>query len=383
MDTPQILVSAGEASGDRYAARVVEHLRRHFPDAEFFGCAGPELRETGVRPVVDTESLAVVGLAEVITHIPRIYGEYRKLLREARRRRPQFALLTDSPDFHLRVARRLRGLGIPVFYLVAPQAWAWREGRTRQIRRNVRQLHCIFPFEEEFFRQRGVAAHYIGHPLARLVQASGTKQELRQAFGVHPDMPLVTLCPGSRRGEIDRHWPVLRETIRMLAKRHTLEFAWAVPREAVARFGASFFAERTTGLPVRLIEGRTWDALAAADVALPASGTVATEAGMLGIPMVTYYRVSRATWVVGRPLVRTPYFTMVNLVAGRRVVPELIQQNMTAGNLAREVELLLQDNDARRHQAEGLAEVAARLRTAHDPLERSAELIAAEMERIK
>jgi lipid-A-disaccharide synthase len=380
---PSILVSAGEASGDRYAARVVDHLRLRYPDAQFFGCAGPEMRDSGVTPVVETESLSVVGIAEVLAHIPRIYGEYRRLLAQAERRRPRFALLTDSPDFHLRVARRLHGMGIPVFYLVAPQAWAWREGRTRQLRRNVRQLHCIFPFEEDFFRRRGVAAHYIGHPLARLVQASGTKQELRQALGVPPGRPLVTLCPGSRRGEIDRHWPVLREAVLTLARNHTLDFIWAVPRETVARFGQAYFDQRTTGLPVRLVEGHTWDALAAADVALPASGTVATEAAMLGIPMVTYYRVSRSTWLLGRHLVRAPFFTMVNLVAGRRIVAELIQQNMTAANLAREVEFLLGDATARRRQQDDLAEVAARLRTPHDPLELSAALIAGEMERVK
>ena len=171
-------------------------LRHHFPDAEFFGCAGPEMRATGVRAVVRTESLAVVGIAEVLTHLPRIYGEYRRLINEAHRHHPLFAVLTDSPDFHLRVARRLHALQIPVFYLVAPQAWAWRERRVAQIRRNVKQLHCIFPFEEEFFRTRGVAAHYIGNPAARLVRATAEPAALKQAFGFHPEHPLVTLCPG-------------------------------------------------------------------------------------------------------------------------------------------------------------------------------------------
>ena len=163
---PKILVSAGEASGDLYASLAVSELRRLYPNAEFFGCTGPRLRAAGVRTVVDASSLAVVGLLEVVSHIPRIYGEYRKLLAEARVQKPDLAILTDSPDFHLRVARQLTKSGIPVVYLVAPQAWAWRKGRVKTLRQAVRKLLCIFPFEEEFFRREGVNARYIGHPLA-------------------------------------------------------------------------------------------------------------------------------------------------------------------------------------------------------------------------
>jgi len=155
METVKILISAGEASGDLYAAHLVRALRNRIGDVDLFGCAGPKMQETGVRTVVDAASLAVVGLVEVVTHIPRIYGEYRKILRAARRERPRVAILTDSPDFHLRLARRLRRLGIPVVYLVAPQVWAWRKGRIRALRRDLKQLLCIFPFEEEYFRSPG------------------------------------------------------------------------------------------------------------------------------------------------------------------------------------------------------------------------------------
>src|SRR5579863_315462 len=173
----KILVSAGEASGDLYASLAVEELRMAYPDAEFFGCTGPRLRAAGVRTVVDAASLAVVGVFEVVHHIPRIYGEYRKLLAAAERERPDVAILTDSPDFHLRVARRLHQAGVPVVYLVAPQAWAWRRGRLAQMRRTLRHLLCIFPFEENFFRREGVPATYIGHPLAGLVGPALTRDE--------------------------------------------------------------------------------------------------------------------------------------------------------------------------------------------------------------
>src|SRR5579863_5378049 len=175
----KILISAGEASGDLYASLVVEELRRIHPDAEFFGCTGPRLRKAGVRAIVDAASLAVVGLLEVVRHIPRIYGEYRKLIRAAERERPDVAILTDSPDFHLRLARRLKRLGIPVIYLVAPQVWAWRQGRLPAMRQNIDQLLCIFPFEPEFFAAHGIDARYIGHPLTRLVKPSAGREELR------------------------------------------------------------------------------------------------------------------------------------------------------------------------------------------------------------
>src|SRR5436309_1615117 len=183
----RILVSAGEASGDLYASLVVEELRRILPDVEFFGCTGPRLRAAGVRTVVDAASLAVVGLVEVLAHIPRIYGEYRKLLAEAARHECDLAILTDSPDFHLRVARRLHAQGVPVVYLVAPQAWAWRKGRVEEMRRTIRKLLCIFPFEEEFFRREGVDAVYIGHPLAGLVRPAMSKEVFFRKHALDPE----------------------------------------------------------------------------------------------------------------------------------------------------------------------------------------------------
>jgi len=174
----RILVSAGEASGDLYAARVVEILKARLPDAEFFGCAGPRMQAVGVRPVVDQRSLAVVGIVEVLGHLPRIWGEFQKLVRAAAIEKPDLAILTDAPDFHLRVAKKLKRLGIPVIYLIAPQAWAWREGRVKGMRETIERLLCIFPFEERFFADRGVPTTYIGHPLARLVKPALTRAEL-------------------------------------------------------------------------------------------------------------------------------------------------------------------------------------------------------------
>jgi len=229
---PKILVSAGEASGDLYAAQVVEELRRIWPDAEFFGCTGPRLRAAGVRTVVDAASLAVVGLIEVVAHIPRIYGEYRRLLAEVRRLRPDVAILTDSPDFHLRVARQLERDGIPVILLVAPQVWAWRKGRLSGMRRSLKHLLCIFPFEEEFFRRAGLAATYIGHPLAGLVRPAIGRDEFFEKHGLVGDRPLMAVLPGSRRGEAARHLPALLDAVERLNREQAMNFV--LPASAIA-----------------------------------------------------------------------------------------------------------------------------------------------------
>ncbi len=370
-------MSAGEASGDHYAAGVVAHLRRLLPDAEFFGCTGDELRAERVRTVVDAASLSVVGLVEVLRHIPRIYGEYRKLLRAAEQERPAAAILTDSPDFHLRLAARLRRMGVPVFYLVAPQAWAWRAGRAALLRRNVRELHCIFPFEEEFFRARGVNAYYIGHPLAGTVRPTMSREEFLARNRIAPGRPLVTLCPGSRRGETARHlWP-LRDAVNRIGTLRHAEFVLAVPPGARARFGDAFYEPLTSSGRVTIVQGKTRDAMAYADVTLAASGTVVMEAALLGAPVVAFYRVSELSWRVGRPFVKVPFFTTVNLVAQRQVVPELIQDEMTGERLAAEALALLDSEPARAQMKAGLADVARRLAVHGDPLEESARRVAA------
>jgi lipid-A-disaccharide synthase len=372
---PKVLISAGEASGDLYASGLVEALRRRRPDLEFFGCAGPRMKKAGVRPVVDAHSLAVVGLVEVITHIPRIYGEYRKLLRTARAERPEVAILTDSPDFHLRVARQMKKVGIPVLYLVAPQVWAWRKGRLPLMRRTIDRLLCIFPFEPEFFARHGIHATYIGHPLTRLVGPSGSRAELRRRFGIPEGAPLIALLPGSRTGEAARHLPILLEAVDRLraGAKNAPQFILAVPPGTIPP--GSNFRERISAASIQLVEGKTWDVLVCADVALAASGTVTIEACLLETPMVTFYRVNSLSWWMGKALVRVPFYSMVNLVAGRRIVPELIQDQMTAENLARETLALLENKVEREAMRRNLTEVARKLSGPDDPLEVAAALV--------
>jgi lipid-A-disaccharide synthase len=369
----RILVSAGEASGDLYASELVHALRRRMPKAQFFGCAGPRMLEAGVEPVVDAGALSVVGLVEVLEHIPRIYGEFRKLIASARERRPAAAILTDSPDFHLRVAKKLKAQGVPVVYLVAPQAWAWREGRVSQMRGNISRLLCIFPFEEAFFRERGVDARYIGHPLTRIVKPSASREDFFARHRLDHSLPLVTILPGSRDGEAARHMPVLEAAAGKILESAPVQFRVARPRGAVTKSQPIFpRGIQSEGSKIPVIEGETWDAIAHADVVLAASGTVTIEAALLGTPMVTFYRVSPLSWLLGRRFVRAPYLTMVNLVAGKRVVPELIQNEMRAENIASEAVRLLSDAGIRERMKQELAVVRRLLATDAEPMETAA-----------
>lgn len=371
----KILISAGEASGDLYAAELVEALRRSNPALEFFGCAGRRMQRAGVRAVVDSASIAVVGLVEVVTHIPRVYREYRKLVRAAEQERPDLAILTDSPDFHLRLARRLKALNIPVIYLVAPQVWAWRQGRLPLMRQSIDHLLCIFPFEPEFFAAHGIHARYIGHPLTRLVKPSAGRIELRKRYGIPDATPVVALLPGSRKGEIARHLPVLIDTAREIGQAGgnlAPYFILAIPA------GASIsrkLRERISEASIQLLEGQTWDVLACAELALAASGTVTIEAALLGTPLVAFYRVNKLSWLMGRHLVNIPFFSMVNLIAGRRIVPELIQGELSSARLAGETLRLLGDDSARERMRTELRLVAQQLAGPQDPLEAAASLV--------
>ena len=375
----RILVSAGEASGDMYAARLVRALDKHNGHATYFGCTGPRLKEAGVETLLDSSKLSVVGLAEIVGHLPGIYREYRRLVRYLRAHPPDAAILTDSPDFHLRLARHLKLLDVPVFYLVAPQVWAWRQNRVRVIRERVRKLFCLFPFEEPWFQQRHVDATYIGHPLAGMVAPSRTREQFLSRHGIDPATRTVAILPGSRVGEAGRHLPILLDAIKILRQRFAIQIVLATPKGLIERSGLQTFRERIDALSIKVIEDETWDVLAYADLALAASGTVTVEAAVLGTPMVTFYRVTPLSWWVGRRLVKVPFLSMVNLIAGRPVVPELIQYDMTSENLAREAASLLNDASKAAAMREDLAAVRAMLTPQTDPFDEAASVIAAEL----
>ena len=367
----KILVSAGEASGDRYAAELVAALRKRLPDADFFGCGGQHLRKEGLRTVIRTEDLAVVGLFEVVLHVPRIYRRFRQLVAAVRVEKPQLAILTDAPDFHLRLAKKLHALKIPVTYYVAPQVWAWRKGRLKTMRRLIDHLLVIFPFEQEFFSSHRVSSTFVGHPLADHVKVSTERDSFFRQHGLDSNKRLIALLPGSRRGEALRHLPALEDAVSRLASQSDLQFI--LPASVTT--GKAFFEENWSGQRITIVEGKTQDAVGHADLALVASGTATVETALLGTPMVTFYRLSWPSYWLAKMLVDVPFYSMVNLLAGRAVIPELIQQDCNGKKLAAEATRLLQQESERCRMVEALAEIKEKLRAGVPAAERAAEVI--------
>ena len=359
----QLLLSAGEASGDMYAARLATALKQRL-DLVIFGMGGPQMRAAGVDIITDYSEVSVVGITEVFKRLPSLVRAMRRLVDEADRRRPALAILTDFPGFHLRLARKLCPKGIRNVYYICPQFWAWRPWRVNLIRRRFAEALCIFPFEEKFYADAGVPVKFIGHPLVGNVQATLSRESFCKKYGLQQAVPILTVLPGSRRGEIAHHLPVLAEALREIRQRISTppEIVVAVaPELDAARLEAKFPAD----WHVRFIKNDAYNALAAANLAIVSSGTATVETALLGKPMIVVYRLSPLTARLAKPLVKTKFFAMVNLIAGREVVPELIQDDFTPQRVASEAVSLLSDSAHSRMRVEemkrGLREVQTRL----------------------
>jgi len=371
VSSPTILISAGEASSDMYAAGLAKALRER-TGAQVFGMGGPQMAAAGVDLIADYHEVAVVGISEVLHKIPAVIGVQRRIAREAKKRRPALAILVDSPGTHLGVARRLKNIGIPVGYFIGPQVWAWRPGRVRVVKRLVKRMVVIFPFEEKFYRDAGVPVDFVGHPLVDIVRSTLTREEFAARHGLNAKHPIVTLLPGSRPSEIEQHYPRLLETCRRLSNIPDIQFIHA----AAPGLNADFFrSPATPGLTVKRVEGATYDALAAADCAIVASGTATVEAALLGTPMVVVYRVTPASAFILRRMVRAPFVGMVNLIAGRIVAAELIQDQFTPAAVEFEARRILNSPEARAKAKADLAEVRAKLGPG-GAIERAADIFA-------
>jgi lipid-A-disaccharide synthase len=345
-----LLLSAGEASGDMYAARLAAALKQRL-GVDIFGMGGPQMRAAGVDIITDYSEVSVVGITEVLKRLPSLVRAMRRLVDEADRRKPELAILTDFPGFHLRLARKLRPKGIHNIYYICPQFWAWRPWRVNLVRRRFAEALCIFPFEEKFYADAGVPVKFIGHPLVGNVQATLTRELFCKKYGLNHEARVLTVLPGSRRGEIAHHVPILVEALGEIRRKNSapLEIVVAVaPELDAARVEARFPGDWR----VRFVKNDAYNALAAADLAIVSSGTATVETALLGIPMIVVYRLSPLTARLAKPLVKTKFFAMVNLIAGRAVVPELIQDDFTPQRVAAEAASLLSDS------AEGQARIA-------------------------
>ncbi len=333
------------------------------------------MRAAGCDTVVDAKDLAVVGITEILSHLPKILGLYKRLIREADRRNPDLAIVIDSPAFNWRVARQMKKRGIPTVYYVAPQFWAWRQGRVRLLRDYIDKALVIFPFEEQFYRERGVDATFVGHPLAELPHPTMERGDYAGEFQLDPAKQWITLMPGSRVKEVRMNLPTILESAAMLGAgyEYLLPVAPTLNRDLLLKsVGPQKIALVPEALPA------LWHSRAG----IVASGTATVEAAMMNTPFVMVYRVSSLTYLLGKPRVKVPRFAMVNLIAGEEVVPELVQDDFTASSVVARLKEILPDGPARERMLEGLARVKSRLRapqatsgpTPH-PADRAAETI--------
>jgi len=429
----RILISAGEASGEMYGAELIEALRRAYahegttartdnvvtadpgPPAErssagfspvaaaelrstgqpgaavptktqleFFGVGGERMRAAGCDTVIDAKDLAVVGITEILGHLPKILRLYKNLIREADRRKPDLAIVIDSPAFNWRVARRMKRRGIPTIYYVAPQFWAWRQGRVRLLRDYIDKALVIFPFEERFYRDRGVDATFVGHPLAELPRPAVERSDYAKQFSLDPEKPWITLMPGSRVKEVRMNLGTIVDSARLLGNHYEylLPVAPTLDREFLyGDMRKDEWGDARVELPdIKLVPGAL-PALYHSRAGIIASGTATVEAAMMKTPFVMVYRVSPLTYLLGKPRVKVPRFAMVNLIAGEEVVPELVQHDFTAANVVSHLNDILPDGPARNRMLDGLAMVKAKLQGTTDehssthPADRAAQII--------
>jgi lipid-A-disaccharide synthase len=359
----RILISAGEASGEFYGAELMKALRQQVserdPNAEieFFGVGGEQMRAAGCELLVEAREIAEVGIVEVVKHIPTIYRRFRQVVREAERRRPDAAVLIDFPDFNLRLARELHQRGVPVIYYVSPQLWAWKQGRVELVRKYVRKMLVIFPFEETFYREHGMEAQFVGHPLADLPAPAITRGRFAVEHSLDASREWIALLPGSRRAEVSRILPTLLEAAQLLGP----DYVYIVPVASTldSRWMSSFL-RGYEGPPVTF----TSDARATllhVRAAAVASGTSTLEGALIGTPFAMVYQVAPLTWTLGRRLVKVDRFAMVNLIAEHDIVPELVQTEFTAQRICAELRRILPDGEVRETMLAGFREVRRRL----------------------
>ena len=377
----RFLLSAGEASGDTYGAQLAEALRGIAPSPQFFGMGGEKMRAAGCELLVRADEVAVVGLVEVLTHLPAIRRRFKDLVGEAARRKPDAAVLIDFPDFNLRLARELHRLGIPVFYFVSPQIWAWRTGRVKQIRKYVRKMIVIFPFEQEFYRRHGVEVSYVGHPLAFAPAPQVSREEFAAKHGLDPKKEWIALLPGSRRKELSFNIERMVWAAEMLNNQGgSYEFVLPVASTLSKRWMTQQLGTAwASPLQITLTDNAR-ATLMHARAAVVASGTATVEAALSGTPFVVVYRLAPLTWLLGRRLVKLSTFAMPNLIAGEKIVPELIQSDFTAANVLREFNAIIPDGPARGRMQAALKMVQAKLHDTQDaepPAQRAAREIMA------
>jgi len=356
----KVMISVGEASGDLHGASVATALRNIQPGIKLLGMGGQAMRSAGVEIVHDIADLGVIGFVEVIKNLPRLFKLRDSLVELMAAERPDVLVVIDYPDFNMRLAEKAKRLGIPVVSYISPSAWAWRKGRAKNVAKLVNRLAAIFPFEADVYREAGANVTFVGHPLLDIVQPCLTKTEAYNFFKAKSDQPIVLLLPGSRNQEINTLLPVMLEAGEKIVEQvpdcqFFLPVASTISREMLQNILSQY------KLKVNLTNEYTYDLMAIADSAIAASGTVTLEAALLKLPSVVIYKLAALTYLLGKFLVKIPHFSLPNIIAGRQIIPELLQDQANAANIAQEVLAMLQNDTEKKRLQQDLAEVRHKL----------------------
>ncbi|MCW8840694.1 MAG: lipid-A-disaccharide synthase [Gammaproteobacteria bacterium] len=356
----QVLIVAGEASGDHHAARLVEELHKCAPDVHFAGIGGERMRRAGVEILVDSADMAVVGLVEVLANYRFLKGVLDRMRGELRERRPDMLILVDYPDFNLRLAATAKELGIKVLYYISPQIWAWRQKRVYKIKKLVDMMAVVFPFEVPFYEQAGVPVRFVGHPLVDEVKSELDREQAFEAFGLDPQRPVLGLFPGSRRSEIKRLLPTVLKSA-ALVKERMPEIQFLLPRASTLsdEFLAPYLAE--SDLEITVVPGRSYDVMRACDAIISASGTATLEIALMQVPLVVLYKIAPLSYRIISRLLKVEHIALCNIVAGERVAPELIQHDATPQKISREALSLLGDQQRAAAMRKRLGKIRGKL----------------------
>ena len=338
----KVMIMTGEASGDLHGANLAREIQKQDPSIVLYGVGSKQMRAAGVRLLADASEISVVGITAVLTHIRAIYGVYSRLKAFLRSERPSLLILIDFPDFNIMLGKAAKKLGIPVLYYISPQVWAWRKGRIKKIAALVKAMIVVLPFEVELYKKAGVDVRFVGHPLVDVVRSDYSQEEARKQLGLDPRRRTVALLPGSRKKEIQNLLPDMLAAAAILASKFTdLQFVLPVAPTLDVEFVRGYVDK--SAVPVTIVDGRVYDALRASDAAMVASGTATLETGLMAIPMVIVYRVSALSFAIGSLIIDVENVGLVNIVAGKRVAPELIQHDATPENMAGVISRMLGD----------------------------------------
>jgi len=335
-----ILIIAGENSGEKYGAALIQQFKKIHPDCNFFGIGGSSMEAEGVRLLFSIDDLAIVGIIEIASHLPRLHRIFKLVLSEVRKELPIAAVLIDSPDFNLRMAKSLKKLSIPILYYISPTVWAWRKARLKLIKRTVAKMLLIFPFEKNIYKKNNIPSEYIGHPLLEKIRTSFSKANFFHKYGLDPEKKLIALLPGSRKSEIQYHMPVLTKAIKKINASFNVQFVLLLADNLNETIITKFIPPELKQI-ILILKNDAYKAIAASDLALSSCGTANLEAALLETPIIAFYRLSPLTYSIGLKFIKISNYSIVNILAGHKVIPELIQNNFSSENIFRETERIL------------------------------------------